>query len=120
MEELIKKYHELNSKKKEYDKQRKKVSKEIQSYLDEQGLSKLETNNFKVTKIERNDNKIDEERLLEIIKKHNIDAVKDTVDEDKLEDLIDEGKIEEEVLEEISECITDNGYSYILTKERKG
>ena len=120
MKDLLKKYNELNDKKKEFDKERKKVGKVIQQKLDDDNLDELEVDDYKVNKIQGSSGKkINEDRLLEILKENNIDAIKETPDIDKIEEMIDNNELENDVLVEIADCISENTYTYIRVKQRK-
>lgn len=120
MKDLIQKYHELNNKKKEFDKERKKVGKVIKQKLEDDGLDELEIDEYKVNKIQGSSGKkIDEERLLEILKENNIDAIKETPDIKKIEEMLDNNELENDVLVEIADCISENTYTYIRVKQRK-
>ena len=122
MDETLKnlslRYEELNNKKKEYDKKRKEISNTIQQLMREKNLSKYEDDDVCVNYIERATKKVKEEKLLDVIKKHDIDAIKEAPDVDKLEQLIDENELTAEQMQEISDCIKINEYSYVTAKTR--
>ena len=118
MKDLIKKYNEYNQKKKDYDKKRKEIGKVLQSEMEEQGIDKQVEDNVEVKLITRQGKKkVDEEKLMETLQEHNIDATKTVPDLDKLEVMIDEGEMPTAALSEIADCISVSEYSYVQAKE---
>jgi len=117
--ENIKKYVKYNEKKKQFDKKRKNISKNIKKYMNENNLGKFENEKFRINLIEQSRKKIDEEKLLKIFKEHGIPAIEEAPDIDKLEKLIDQNKLNQEELNKINECIKLNEYSYIRATKKK-
>jgi len=116
---MAKEYDKENNLKKKHDKRRKEIRDEIKDFLESRGLSEFDDDDYRVKIIENQRKKIkDEEKLLEIIKDYELNAVKDAPDLKALENLIDEGEVPEEALSEIAECINIQEWSYITTKNK--
>jgi len=110
---LIKEYNDYNNKKKEYDKKRKNVSKVLKQKMEEKNLDKFEDNDFRANLIKQERKKINEEKLLHILKENKINAITEAPDIDKLEELIEQNEISDDLLAEISNCINYNSWSYV-------
>jgi len=118
IKELAFKYQDLNQKKQEYDKQRKEVRDVIKNTMSEKGIKEFDDSEINIKIIENERKKVDEEALLEIIEKHNLDAVKTAPDLTKLEKIVESGELSQDVIQEISDCIKVTKYEYIKTKEK--
>ena len=117
IKELTKEYAEYNNKKKEYDKKRKNIGKTLKQKMEEEGIDKYEGDNYKTYVIKQERKKINEDKLLHILEENNIDAITKAPDIDKLEELIEEGEISSDLLQEISDCIDINSYSYVQVRD---
>jgi len=117
IKELTKEYAEYNNKKKEYDKKRKNIGKTLKQKMEEEGIDKYEDDNYKTYVIKQERKKINEDKLLHILEENNINAITKAPDIDKLEELIEEGEISSDLLQEISDCIDINSYSYVQVRD---
>lgn len=117
IKELTKEYAEYNNKKKEYDKKRKNIGKTLKQKMEEEGLDKYEDDKYKTYVIKQERKKINEDKLLHILEENNINAITKAPDIDKLEELIEEGEISNDLLQEISDCIDINSYSYVQVRD---
>ena len=112
--QAIKEYNKYNEQKKKYDKDRKAIGKLIQLYMEKNNIQNYEDEEYKVTKVTSSSGKkVDEEKLLEILKENNVPAIKETADLEKLEKLLDENKVDTKIIPDILSCITEKKYSYI-------
>ena len=117
IKELTKEYAEYNNKKKEYDKKRKNIGKTLKQKMEEEGIDRYEDDNYKTYVIKQERKKINEDKLLHILEENNINAITKAPDIDKLEELIEEGEISSDLLQEISDCIDINSYSYVQVRD---
>ena len=117
IKELTKEYAEYNNKKKEYDKKRKNIGKTLKQKMEEEGIDKYEDDDYKTYVIKQERKKINEDKLLHILEENNINAITKAPDIDKLEELIEEGEISSDLLQEISDCIDINSYSYVQVRD---
>lgn len=115
---MAKKYEEHNELKKEHDKRRKQIRDEIKAEMESEDIREYDDTEINVKVIENQRKDVDDEKLLEVIKDYNLDAIKDAPDIKKLENLVDEGEVPAEALPKISECINIREWSYITTKNK--
>lgn len=92
-------YAKLN----ESAKQAEKLKKEIKEYLAQANITSLEGKEYKVWTTTRTTTSFDEEKLIDLLKSYDIDAIrtKEYVDEDLLENAIYNGQVPTEVVEAI-------------------
>ncbi|MFW6130247.1 MAG: hypothetical protein ACOC56_03610 [Atribacterota bacterium] len=121
LKDKVKKYNNYNNKKKGFDKKRKKIGKEIKAIMSDIDIDEYEDETFKCKVIESSSGKkVDEDKLLKVLKVNDIDAIKEVPDLDKLETKIENNEIiDQNLLQKISECITENTYTYIRSSKKK-
>jgi len=78
LDNLINAYVEYNNLKKEYDKKRKKVGKELQNLLEKNNLNKVETDNVKVSLITTTRKKVNDDELFKILSKEYLKIPENT------------------------------------------
>lgn len=85
------------------------LNKQIKAEMLEQNILDAETDLWKVKYQVRKSESLNEEKVIEILKKNNIKGIikrKEYVDEERLEDAIYAGKLSQDILNEISACKT--------------
>lgn len=83
------------------------LNKQIKAEMLEQNILDAETDLWKVKYQIRKSESLDEEKVIEILKKNNIKGIvkrKEYVDESRLENAIYAGKLSAEILGEIMKC----------------
>lgn len=117
IDSLAQQYTEYNNKKKKFDNKRKEIADKIDEQLEVKGVDKINTDNYSIYKVENSKKEIDEEKLLEVIKDHNINAVKKSPDIEQLEKMIDNNELSQDILKDINGCINTKKWDYVRVKE---
>jgi hypothetical protein len=94
---------EVNCVKREAD----KFNKAIKTEMKEKNLDEVSTGTWQAKFQVRKSESLDEEKVIEILKRNNIKGIikrKEYVDESLLEDAIYAGKLNQDILNEISSC----------------
>lgn len=101
-EELVKEYYERNERKKADEKWIKTNRGKVIKALKRIGREKVDVGSFRVSVIEPDNSKFDEEKVLEFLKTKGLyeQATKRVLDDDALGVLIDKGVIDVEELKE--------------------
>lgn len=108
LEELIPAYYENKQEYNSYEKIIDRDNQLIKNLMDKEGVSKYSVGDITASVSVRQNESMDEEKLLLLLKKHNlIDGIIKTteyIDMDALEKIMYAGKIPDEVLIEMDSC----------------
>jgi len=120
LESKLNEYIDKKSTADKLTKEVKSLSEDIKQLMIEKGETKISQNGYNISCSERETVKVDEDKLISVLKKNNVNAIKlkEVIDEDVLESKIYNGELSKKVLEEIQSCQTVTK-SNVLTM-RKG
>lgn len=107
LNEMINQYGKLNREVNAIKKEADKFNKSIKTEMKEQELDELNTGLYTAKLQVRKSESLDEEKVIEILKRNNIKGIvkrKEYVDESLLEDAIYKGVLSQDILNEIAAC----------------
>jgi hypothetical protein len=125
IEDIVKRYYELNESKKEFEKFSKNYRSSILDYLSEENVDNRSCGEYEIKRSIREKKSVDEEKLIQILQqtqnKKTLDKVLKTkiyVDDDKLEELLYNEIIDPRILAPAQE-IKKEVVLQIIKKEKK-
>jgi len=107
LNEMINQYGVLNKEVNCVKREADKFNKAIKTEMKEKNLDEVSTGTWQAKFQVRKSESLDEEKVIEILKRNNIKGIikrKEYVDESLLEDAIYAGKLNQDILNEISSC----------------
>lgn len=102
---LINKYGDVKSKLADLKKEESNLNQTIKSLMIADDLKEVSTDTYKVVYQERTSESLDEDKVIDILKKNNVKGIvktKQYVDEDALEQAIYNGKLDADIIKQIS------------------
>lgn len=107
LHEMINKYGILNKEANRVKREADSFNKAIKTEMKQQNLDEVSTGTWTAKFQVRKSESLDEEKVIEILKRNNIKGIikrKEYVDESLLENAIYSGKLSQSILNEISNC----------------
>lgn len=106
----------------EYKKSVDKDNKAIKTKMKEQNISEYSVEGYTAKVVESTRDSLNEEKMIEIAKKYNINIVKtrEYIDTDALEVLIYKGLIPSDVISQLTDCIVRKPISTLRISKIKG
>lgn len=105
LDSLINKYGDVKSKLADLKKEESNLNQTIKSLMVADDLKEVSTDTYKVVYQERTSESLDEDKVIDILKKNNVKGIvktKQYVDEDALEQAIYNGKLDADIIKQIS------------------
>lgn len=105
LDSLVNKYGDVKSKLADLKKEESNLNQTIKSLMVADDLKEVSTDTYKVVYQERTSESLDEDKVIDILKKNNVKGIvktKQYVDEDALEQAIYNGKLDADIIKQIS------------------
>ena len=121
LDSLVPQYVSVKADADKFKKAADDLNKNIKQVMTDNDLDKYSAGGFTVTKVVTNRETMDEQKLLQVARKHNIPAIKtvEVIDMDALENFLYHSDVTDELMEDLAKCKSKTEVVQLRVKEEK-